>query len=189
MSLHDFTPFVPRRFRPRVGPLGYRVFVRSRRSRLRDLDVDDPVDVGRRLCCRRVPRVRSSSRLITACPLTGGFFLLRSFVFITCLSTFLLDVVPHTLLLLLNAVKPLLVSAIVNLCPNLYPLKLDNHAPFWVLFLHVISTCHYMNDFYIAYSQYLERMLDKSDDLVCVAEETIPEDANIAVFEEWAYAG
>lgn len=45
-----------------------------------------------------------------------------------------------------------------------------------------------MNAFYTAYSEYLERMLDQSDTLVIVDEETIPYDCNRAVMEEWATA-
>ena len=45
-----------------------------------------------------------------------------------------------------------------------------------------------MNDFYTAYSEYLDRMYDESDNLVIVDEETIPYDCNRAVMEEWATA-
>ena len=45
-----------------------------------------------------------------------------------------------------------------------------------------------MNEFYIAYSEYLERMLQQSDELVVVDEETIPIECNRAVMEEWASA-
>jgi hypothetical protein len=45
-----------------------------------------------------------------------------------------------------------------------------------------------MTEFYIAYSEYLERMLQQSDELVLVDEETIPIDCNRAVMEEWATA-
>lgn len=40
----------------------------------------------------------------------------------------------------------------------------------------------------LAYTQYLDRMFDQSDDLVIVDEETIPYDCNRAVMEEWATA-
>ena len=45
-----------------------------------------------------------------------------------------------------------------------------------------------MTEFYQAYSAYLERMLQQSDELVLVDEETIPIDCNRAVMEEWASA-
>lgn len=45
-----------------------------------------------------------------------------------------------------------------------------------------------MTEFYRAYSEYLERMLQQSDELVVVDEETIPYDCNRAVMEEWATA-
>jgi len=45
-----------------------------------------------------------------------------------------------------------------------------------------------MTEFYIAYGEYLERMLQQSDELVLVDEETIPIDCNRAVMEEWASA-
>jgi hypothetical protein len=44
-----------------------------------------------------------------------------------------------------------------------------------------------MSEFYRCYAEYLERMLDETDDLACVAEETVTEEANVAVLEEWAY--
>ena len=44
-----------------------------------------------------------------------------------------------------------------------------------------------MSELYVVYSEYLERMLSESDDLTCVAEETVPEDINWPAFEEWAY--
>ena len=44
-----------------------------------------------------------------------------------------------------------------------------------------------MSELYISYAEYLERMFEQSDDFACVAEETVPEDANIPVLEEWAY--
>ena len=46
-----------------------------------------------------------------------------------------------------------------------------------------------MSALYDAYAEYLERMLDSTDELACVAEETIPDDANISLLEEWAYVG
>jgi hypothetical protein len=45
-----------------------------------------------------------------------------------------------------------------------------------------------MNEFYTAYAAYLERMVEQSDELVLVDEETIPIDCNRAVMEEWATA-
>ncbi len=45
-----------------------------------------------------------------------------------------------------------------------------------------------MTEFYTAYAAYLERMLQQSDELVLVDEETIPIDCNRAVMEEWASA-
>ena len=45
-----------------------------------------------------------------------------------------------------------------------------------------------MNEFYTAYAAYLERMIEQSDELVVVDEETIPYDCNRAVMEEWASA-
>jgi len=44
-----------------------------------------------------------------------------------------------------------------------------------------------MSEFYRMYAEYLERMLEETDEFACVAEETIPEDANLALLEEWAY--
>ena len=38
-----------------------------------------------------------------------------------------------------------------------------------------------------AYTEYLERVFLSSDELACVAEETVPEDTNLALLEEWAY--
>ena len=43
-----------------------------------------------------------------------------------------------------------------------------------------------MTELYSAYADYLERMLDESDDLVILASETIPEWASIAHIQEWA---
>ena len=37
-----------------------------------------------------------------------------------------------------------------------------------------------------AYAKYLERMLQKTDELSVVDEDTIPWDANVPVVEEWA---
>ena len=37
-----------------------------------------------------------------------------------------------------------------------------------------------------AYAEYLERMLQKTDELSVVDEDTIPWDANVPVVEEWA---
>jgi hypothetical protein len=45
-----------------------------------------------------------------------------------------------------------------------------------------------MTEFYRAYAEYLSRMYDQSDELVVVDEETIPDDCNRAVMEEWASA-
>jgi len=39
-----------------------------------------------------------------------------------------------------------------------------------------------------AYTEYLERMFLESDELTNVDATTIPEDINMAQFEEWAYA-
>ncbi len=44
-----------------------------------------------------------------------------------------------------------------------------------------------MSEFHIAYAEYLERMLHASDDIACVAVETVPDDVNVPVLEEWAY--
>jgi len=43
-----------------------------------------------------------------------------------------------------------------------------------------------MNEFYIAYAEYLERMLGRTDDLVVVDVDTVPEDANYPLLLEWA---
>ena len=43
-----------------------------------------------------------------------------------------------------------------------------------------------MNDLYTTYAEYLERMLDQTDDIAYVIEDTVPDDCNIPVFEEWA---
>ena len=43
-----------------------------------------------------------------------------------------------------------------------------------------------MNDFYTAYADYLERMLDQSDEIAYVIEDTVPNDCNMPLFEEWA---
>ena len=40
----------------------------------------------------------------------------------------------------------------------------------------------------VAYTEYLERMFQQSDDLTCVDETTIPEDINWPAFQEWAFA-
>lgn len=40
----------------------------------------------------------------------------------------------------------------------------------------------------VAYTEYLERMFLESDELTNVDASTIPEDINMAQFEEWAYA-
>ncbi len=47
-----------------------------------------------------------------------------------------------------------------------------------------IST--YMSELTIAYSEYLERMLGQTDDLVIVDVDTVPEDANYPLLLEWA---
>ena len=39
----------------------------------------------------------------------------------------------------------------------------------------------------IAYAEYLEDMFLQSAEFVTVAEETIPEEANIPVLQEWAH--
>ena len=44
-----------------------------------------------------------------------------------------------------------------------------------------------MSEFYSAYSEYLERMLDETDDLVFVLKDTVPEDANTPLLQEWAF--
>jgi hypothetical protein len=43
-----------------------------------------------------------------------------------------------------------------------------------------------MSEFYRAYSEYLERMLDETDELAAVAAETVPDEANVPLLEEWA---
>ena len=55
------------------------------------------------------------------------------------------------------------------------------------LHIRVVHPGGYMSEFYRCYAEYLERMLDETDDLACVAEETVTEEANVAVLEEWAY--
>ena len=47
-----------------------------------------------------------------------------------------------------------------------------------------IST--YMSELTIAYAEYLERMLGRTDDLVIVDVDTVPEDANYPLLLEWA---
>ena len=44
----------------------------------------------------------------------------------------------------------------------------------------------HMSELYVAYAEYLERMLDASDELAFVLEDTVPEDVNVPVMEEWA---
>ena len=55
-------------------------------------------------------------------------------------------------------------------------------------FFSVYTERGQMTEFYRAYGEYLERMLQQSDELVLVDEETIPYDCNRAVMEEWASA-
>ncbi len=43
-----------------------------------------------------------------------------------------------------------------------------------------------MSELYVAYSEYLERMLDASDEMSFVLADTVPEDVNIPLMEEWA---
>ena len=43
-----------------------------------------------------------------------------------------------------------------------------------------------MNEFYTAYAEYLERMLAQTDEIAHVIEDTVPDDCNLPVFEEWA---
>ena len=49
----------------------------------------------------------------------------------------------------------------------------------------VVCMMH-MSELYVAYAEYLERMLDASDELAFVLEDTVPEDVNVPVMEEWA---
>ena len=43
-----------------------------------------------------------------------------------------------------------------------------------------------MNEFYHFYALYLERMYEQSDEIAYVIEDTVPNDCNIPLFEEWA---
>ncbi len=43
-----------------------------------------------------------------------------------------------------------------------------------------------MSEFYVAYAEYLERMLSESDEMSFVLEDTVPEDINVPLMEEWA---
>ena len=40
-----------------------------------------------------------------------------------------------------------------------------------------------------AYREYLERMIDETDDLALVDETTVPDDINLPAVEEWADVG
>ena len=44
----------------------------------------------------------------------------------------------------------------------------------------------HMSDLYVAYAEYLERMLSESDELAFVLADTVPEDVNVPLMEEWA---
>ena len=46
-----------------------------------------------------------------------------------------------------------------------------------------------MSELYTAYADYLERMLDESDELTLVDEATVPDSINWPVLEEWASVG
>ena len=46
-----------------------------------------------------------------------------------------------------------------------------------------------MSALYEAYAEYLERMLDESDELALVSEETVPEGVSLPLLEEWADVG
>ena len=46
-----------------------------------------------------------------------------------------------------------------------------------------------MTELYTCYASYLDRMIEQSEDLVCIAEETIPSDVNLPLLEEWGYSG
>ena len=43
-----------------------------------------------------------------------------------------------------------------------------------------------VSELYTAYAEYLERMLDESDDLAVVISDTVPDSANLPVLLEWA---
>lgn len=45
-----------------------------------------------------------------------------------------------------------------------------------------------MTELYRAYAEYLERMLEESDELALVSSNTIPDWVNLPLFEEWAQA-
>ena len=42
-----------------------------------------------------------------------------------------------------------------------------------------------MSELYSAYAEYLERMLDDSDDLTLVDPESVPEGIDLTLLEEW----
>ena len=46
-----------------------------------------------------------------------------------------------------------------------------------------------MSALYEAYAEYLERMLQESDELELIAQETIPDGISLPLLEEWADVG
>ena len=43
-----------------------------------------------------------------------------------------------------------------------------------------------MSELYTAYAEYLERMLQESDDLVIIDSTTVPDWVNVPLMEEWS---
>ena len=56
-------------------------------------------------------------------------------------------------------------------------------------FIFYVVCVRLMSALYEAYAEYLERMLDESDELSLVDEATIPEGVSLPLLEEWADVG